>query len=319
MAHHGNGSSLSELERQTESTRAELIQTVDELQSRVSPQALKRDAKDYVRQSSRNFLQTVESKAMENPIAAVAVAAGLALPALRIVSSIPVPVLLIGAGLAMTRKGAGESGISYRSSTRWDDQSGGSIGEKVSDAARSVTDKAGQVLEDTQHKVEDVGARVKDAVKEKAEAARTMASDAATTLSETATDLSHRTSRAMSRTQREVLHTIDRQPLVVGGIVFALGGLLASLLPKSRPEDRLMGQASDRIKHRARDVAEEGADTLKSAAGEVFSATAQKVQNEGLTPDVARHAVRDVIDHASGAADKAVSLVEPKSTSTRPM
>lgn len=43
MATDAEGQSLSELEREAEHTRADLIHTVDELHNRVSPQAIKQE------------------------------------------------------------------------------------------------------------------------------------------------------------------------------------------------------------------------------------------------------------------------------------
>ena len=42
-----SGETLTELERQAESRRAELARTVDELHNRVSPRAIKADVRSY--------------------------------------------------------------------------------------------------------------------------------------------------------------------------------------------------------------------------------------------------------------------------------
>src|SRR3984893_7241154 len=107
------GKSLSELEKQAEHTRADLIHTVDELHSRVSPQAIKEEMKAYARDTGNELIHSLERKARENPLQAVAVAAGLAYPAWRLLVNIPAPILLVGAGLAFTRFGA-----SSRATTR---------------------------------------------------------------------------------------------------------------------------------------------------------------------------------------------------------
>jgi uncharacterized BrkB/YihY/UPF0761 family membrane protein len=48
MATEADAKSLSELERETEHTRADLVDTVDKLHSRVSPQAIKEEVKASV-------------------------------------------------------------------------------------------------------------------------------------------------------------------------------------------------------------------------------------------------------------------------------
>ena len=105
MATEAEGPSLSELEGQAERTRADLIHTVDELHNRVSPQAIKQEMRAYAREASQDLIHNLERRARENPLQTVAVAAGLAYPAWRFITNIPAPILLIGAGLALSQVG----------------------------------------------------------------------------------------------------------------------------------------------------------------------------------------------------------------------
>ena len=105
MATEAQAKSLSELERETENTRADLVGTVDELHNRVSPQAIKEEVKAYAREASYDLIHNLERRARENPLPTVAVAAGLAYPVWRFLINIPAPILLVGAGLALTQMG----------------------------------------------------------------------------------------------------------------------------------------------------------------------------------------------------------------------
>jgi ElaB/YqjD/DUF883 family membrane-anchored ribosome-binding protein len=87
MATEAEGQSLSELERQAEHTRADLIHTVDALHNRVSPQTIKHEMRAYAREASQDLIHNLERWARENPLQTVAVAAGLAYPAWRFVSN----------------------------------------------------------------------------------------------------------------------------------------------------------------------------------------------------------------------------------------
>jgi ElaB/YqjD/DUF883 family membrane-anchored ribosome-binding protein len=77
MATEADAKSLSELEREAEHMRADLVDTVDKLHSRVSPQAIKEEVKAYVREASYDLVHNLERRARENPLQTVAVAAGL--------------------------------------------------------------------------------------------------------------------------------------------------------------------------------------------------------------------------------------------------
>jgi gas vesicle protein len=296
---NGNGRSLSELEQQAETTRAELVNTVEELQSRVSPSALKRDAKDYARNTGQQFLHTVESRARENPMAAVAIAAGLALPLWRMVSNLPVPLLLIGAGVAMSQRRS--SGGTMRSD--WETGSGESVTE-------TVKHKAADMATDVKNKAADIGTQVTQTVSDTMGSARRIMHDARDSVSETASHASQVASDSWERGRTGAADMLERNPLVVGGLALIAGGLLASALPATRRENRLMGRASDEVKARGQDMAAQGLEAAKDAAADVYEEVSAQTREQGLTPETARNAVRQTMDKAGTVIERATSAVE---------
>src|SRR6185503_1058849 len=152
MASRAEGRSLSDMEREAEHTRADLIHTVDELHSRVSPRAIKEEVKSYARETGSELIYSLERKARNNPLQTVAVAAGLAYPAWRLLINIPAPVLLVGAGLALTQFGRS------RGPTRAGGQGeGDGHGEQLTDGlkrtAQNVSSNLSQVADDLKGKV----------------------------------------------------------------------------------------------------------------------------------------------------------------------
>jgi ElaB/YqjD/DUF883 family membrane-anchored ribosome-binding protein len=102
----GDERSLSDLQEDAQRNRAEFVQTVDQLRSkvadtvtdiraRVSPDAIKTGASDYFRARAEDLVD----KARRNPLQAAAVGLGVGYPLFGIVRSIPAPVLMVGAGL----------------------------------------------------------------------------------------------------------------------------------------------------------------------------------------------------------------------------
>ena len=87
----GESSSVDQLERQAEATRADLVNTVDELRQRASPDALKAGVTQYVRDARHGMVADLQQRANENPLQAVAVGAGLAYPAWRTYATSPPP------------------------------------------------------------------------------------------------------------------------------------------------------------------------------------------------------------------------------------
>src|SRR4051794_791051 len=102
--------SLQEIRRDTERTRAGLTNTVEELRTsvtetandireRIRPEAIKAEVSDYIRSRGEQLMDDITAAARKNPLQAVAVATTLGYPLLRMVRAIPVPILMVGAGL----------------------------------------------------------------------------------------------------------------------------------------------------------------------------------------------------------------------------
>jgi hypothetical protein len=98
-SHHDR--TLNRLEREAERTRADLVNTVEELRERVSPSQVKEDVKEYARNTGQDFVSNLVEKARENPLQTAAIAAAIAYPAWHMIRTIPLPVLLLGAGAVL--------------------------------------------------------------------------------------------------------------------------------------------------------------------------------------------------------------------------
>ena len=218
MATHPEDRSLSELEREAEHTRADLIHTVDELHERVSPRAIKQEVKDYARETGYQFIHTLEQKARENPLQAVAVAAALAYPVWRFLLNIPAPILLIGAGIAVSQAGGAPRRADARSSLRSSSAVAGAeqvtdslqrgvqdASSKLTQSAQDLTGKLGAAAEEAKSRlkanVEAMGSRAAAAMNQATDKARTAASDAAAAASETLSE-SYRSGAEAARHRR---------------------------------------------------------------------------------------------------------------------
>ena len=102
--------SLQQIKRETEQTRAGLTDTVEQMKAsvaetasdirhRISPEVIKAQVSDYIKSRGEQLLSDVTAAARRNPMQAVAVGASVAYPLLRLARAIPVPILMVGAGL----------------------------------------------------------------------------------------------------------------------------------------------------------------------------------------------------------------------------
>jgi ElaB/YqjD/DUF883 family membrane-anchored ribosome-binding protein len=338
--------SLSQLERESERTRAQLADTVDELRTRVSPAALKQDVRDYVRHTREEFFHNVERRARENPLQAVAIAAGLAYPAWRIVRSIPAPILLIGAGLALARpslragfgnghEGTGEPGLLDQVRDRVEGAT-----EAVKEKARQAADSVQQAVSNTKEQISGAkeqisgtAERLQSAVSSRVASVRSGVAEAAGGTTDAVRDAGAQTSAALSaareqaaqagrraqdsltRAQDGLADAIERHPLVVGGIGLFIGAAIAAAIPASRAENRLLGDTSDELKNRARDLASQGYETAKAAADNVYEAGKRAAEEQGLTPGAVREALQDLGEKATTAHQRATGGGDEQSQS----
>ena len=311
MATHAQGKSLSQLERETEHTRAGLIDTVDELHNRVSPHAIKAEAKAYARATGNELIHTLERKARENPLQAIAVAAGLAYPAWRLLLNIPAPILLVGAGLALTRVGSSSRGTtSLAHATE-------GLKQKVADTA--VDTKAGMASG-----LEAIRSRAGKAISDTTESARAAASNAATAATDAlsatyrsgidaASSAGDQLGRSFKQSKEGLFEAIESHPFLVGGIGLLIGAVVASALPVTQAENRAFGDSSDDLKNRARETASEGLQAAKTAAQEFYQETVSRAQEQGLTPEMVRQTLQRAGEKVQNVVQATRQAVDEKS------
>jgi hypothetical protein len=175
--------SLQQIKRETEQTRAGLTDTVEQLRTsvaetasdireRISPDAIKAEVSDYIKSRGERLLNDVTAAARRNPMQAVAVGAGVAYPLLRLARTIPLPVLMVGAGLFFAGSKTGQAAT-----------------KKASDVVSDLSDEAGR-------RARDFG----NQVGESASAAKTYASDQLDAVSATVFGGAGQVSRAADAT-----------------------------------------------------------------------------------------------------------------------
>jgi hypothetical protein len=126
--------SLQQIKRETEQTRTGLTDTVEQLRTsvaetasdirqRIQPEAIKAEVSDYIKSRGEQLLNDVTAATRRNPMQALAVGASVAYPLLRLVRAIPVPILMIGAGMFFAGSKTGPA-VTQRASDAASDLSG---------------------------------------------------------------------------------------------------------------------------------------------------------------------------------------------------
>lgn len=157
--------SLQEIRRDTERTRGGLTTSVNELRDAVTdtasdireklrPETIKNEVAGYIKDRREEMVHSLTEAARRNPLQAAAVGVSIAYPLLRIVRSIPVPVLMVGAGLFfagsnkgrdLTQQAADAASDLADDARRRAHDLGDQMAQAASGAKDYVTDSAGQI------------------------------------------------------------------------------------------------------------------------------------------------------------------------------
>jgi ElaB/YqjD/DUF883 family membrane-anchored ribosome-binding protein len=263
MSENYENKSPEQIQRDIERTRAEMGQTLDSIRQKLSPGQMLDEALDYLKGSGLSqFSSNLSDTVKHNPI----------------------PVALIGVGIAWLAMGG--SRPPYAAASSW--KTDGHSRSKIGDAASSVTAKAGQVMQGVRDRVGEASGRLGDM----AHSAQERVGEAGARLGDMAHSARHQMGEAADRIRYQTVRAKDtynylrtEQPLILGVLGFALGAALGAGIPPTRQEDELMGEMRDEYVQRAKEVGEEYLEQGKQMATAAGEAVKEQAEKAGLTPD----------------------------------
>jgi hypothetical protein len=323
---------VEELRRESERSRAELAATVDQLKERitdtadeirhkVSPQHIKSEVSDFISHKTQSWVDGLKRQAMKNPMQAIAVGTAVAVPVLRLARGFPLPLLMIGAGLALTSK---------------------TVRDRAAEAAAPAKDKAKEMLDDAAERAQSLRSDVRDAISSARDQATGMATDAQAAAAGVDDEVRNQAARATSTVTDKFGDGIDaakdaidrvrstarntaaaakdtaatapakaRQVIgdnaaLISGLGIAIGAIIAAALPATKAEAKVMGQASDGVKQAAVEAAQSGLEGAKGAAISAADAAAKSVAQADLGGHASRM-TRNMADTLKEVADDVVT------------
>jgi len=246
----GTEAEIDEIERtraEIERTRAGMGETVDVIQARLSPENLKEQAKDRVKEATVGKAQEAGSGIMDT------------------IRQNPLPAALTGIGLGwlvMNSRRQSSSRPPYRDTAydyqpRYEDQSGSSAGQalgnardKVGETASQAQDKAGELANRTQDRVGNLGYQAR-----------------------------YQAQRASGGFQR----MLRENPLAMGALGIGVGAAVGLAIPETDKEHEVMGEARDTLVDKAQEKVQETQEKVQQVAQEAQSAAKDEAENQGLT------------------------------------
>lgn len=287
--------SPQEIEREIERTRERMSNNIDALGDKLSPDALKQQAKDAIAGKAQDVVANVGDQARQT---------GSRM--LDFISENPLPVAAVTLGaiwLFTMRKGdQGEvSGdrmarFAYTGPERREPNGRAGLGRRLMDRAESVRHTVGDKAQHASERAGELGHELQERAGELGSSAKRRARDARGGLERMMQD----------------------NPLALAAGVAVLGLALGMLLPETEPERRVMGPARDQLVDRVSDVADRVKDAAVEAGREVKDTLQEEVA--AAAPGVkatlkdAATTVKDQIKESAGrVADEAKQEVRKPS------
>ncbi len=255
-----------------ERTRADMSETVDAIQERLSPQNLKEQAKDRVKEATVGRAREARAGVVET------------------VRANPLPAALTGIGLGWLLMSARQQGSAqpryrddaYRYRTPTNEYARevdeypvapkylpqeGSEGTSAGDLAGRARDRVGETATHAQDKAGDLAGRAQD-----------KAGDLGSRASQLGSQARHQASRAGSGLQR----MLNENPLTVGALAVGAGAAIGLAIPETSKEHEVMGEARDTVVEKAQEKAQEVQQSVQRVAEEAQGAAQQEAENQGL-------------------------------------
>lgn len=287
--------SPEQIERDIERTRERMSSNIDALGERLSPDAIKQQAKDAIAGKAQDVVNNVGDQARqtgsrmldfitENPLPVAAVTLGA------------IWLFSMRKGNASEVSGDRMARFAYTGPERREPNGRPSLGRRFMDRTSSVRD----TVSDKAHAVSERAGELKHELGERAGELGTSARESA------------RDARGgMERMMKE-------NPLAIAAGAVVIGLALGMLLPETEPERRVMGPARDQIADKVSNVADRVKDAAVEAGREVKDTLQEEVSaaTPGLKSTLADAAsnVKDQIKESAGrVADQAKQEVRKPS------
>ncbi len=279
MATSGYTRKPQEIEADLDRTRAQMSDTLEALQRKLSPNEMFDQALGYFRASggsefSENFKQSI----VQNPV----------------------PVGLVGVGLAWLMLTGGR-GIPMRLRT----------------SDETFRDKAGGVVSTARGRTQAMASGVKGVAGSARAGASHVASSSRERMhqlshgvSSGASHLSAVSRQSATRAKQGLDYMLHEQPLVLGAVGAVVGAALAATLPHSRREDELMGETRDAFVESARATSKAQAEKARQIAKSARDAALEQANQEGLTAE-------SVTDKLKEGQEKAARVAEAASNAAK--
>jgi hypothetical protein len=312
MAYDNDTPSSAELEREVEAQRNRVEERIGEIQARLSPGQLIDEVLSYTKSGGSHIASNLGNQIAQNPLPAALLGVSLAWLMMgnkqgggsghdyhETSGETYYPYARVsGAGLQRTSHSQDEygewqsefiddAGKTYRAKSdmhgkrkgHFVDDAGKIFSGFIDDAGNRVShfrDEAGNMLGDAGTWASHTWHDIKDAVGRTADGVARRASNLMGQASEMSGSMGGSARHGADKAGRMLQDALYQQPLVAGALAFAAGAALGAALPHTEQEDKLLGEAADKVKREAGHVAGDLYEEGKQKAGEIYEKVADR-------------------------------------------
>lgn len=278
---------IREISASIEQTRDQMTRTIDELQQRLSPDHIKAQIREHVREATVGKVEDMAQRASNTMYE-------VRRNVTDTISANPVPAALVAFGLAWLWMNRRTGFASYGQSYRGAEEYGGWRGEdryaqdRYGETTSGVVGKARDAISGAADQVQRTGSefasKARDRVSSAIDQAQQTGSQLAGRARERMSDIVDRTQQTAGRVmntaqdqayqaQQRFNRAMDENPLAVGMIALAAGTAIGLAIPQTRAENEWMGETRDGLVDTAQRVVKDTADQVREAARDATSGT----------------------------------------------
>jgi hypothetical protein len=279
--------SSAQLQREADSARVGLADTLGQLRDGVAPSALSGEAIALVKDSGLSILKSLADSARANPVPALLIGAGLTMLLTRTTGSdvlgVATSTLKSAAATGADAARSAASGVAGAASS-----AASSVAGAASDVAGAAKDAVKGAADRTANAVMDTAAAVSDRVAGTAVSAHQTAADSMASVKdklqsgvesgkaefdarrqqagELADDLSGQAQTMAQEARQSFARLIEEQPILMAALGAALGAAVGAAVPLSQAEKDLIGSTGAKAIDIGRGALANAADVVRKEA-----------------------------------------------------
>ncbi|MBZ9773282.1 hypothetical protein [Mesorhizobium sp. CO1-1-8] len=262
--------SAAELEREAEAARARVMETAESIRGKMTPgQLLDEFTGLFSGGESSAMLANLRTQVRDNPLPVTMVGAGLAW-------------LMFGSGTANTAHGS--AGSMPSAPGRHDEGERGGLGSTFSDAAASLSSAATSV----------------------SDTVSSTASSAVEGLTGSTANARSVTGEMAAKATRSAQDLFENQPLAVAAAGLAIGAAIGAMLPHTATEDEQLGAYGDKLRDTAETVLDKGLDEAKQVAAEAYETIKQEAGRQHMEADMIADQLGEIVKSTADKTEHAV-------------